>query len=144
GHAEPAVWQLCRNVFAGLAGDGQFKIVDCRRAVQDHGAEQPAMNPIDQVPAASGFDDMPAQGGDHGLPIRISPAEGIADPAHLHRSELSRQSVDPVPDPYMRFHRMPQVFHENLAGPRLQVIRLESVEIEWLEAPNGGMWRADW
>ena len=63
-----------------------------------HGLEHAALDPVDQVRAAAGLDDVAAQGRGDGAAARVGPAQVVADAAQVVAGELARQRVEPVAD----------------------------------------------
>ena len=100
GHAELAGGQLGGHVFAGLAGHGQLEVVDGRRAVQGHRAEQAALDPVDQVGPAAGLDDVPAERRDDRPAFARAPGRdgrgrlGDRSPASWRGSESSQSATE--------------------------------------------------
>src|SRR5437764_1290908 len=83
GHAELAQGQAGGDVLAGLAGDGQLQVVDGGRPVQHYRLDQAALDPVDQVGAAAGLDDVPAQGGDDRPALAVAAQQVVAHPAEV-------------------------------------------------------------
>src|SRR5205823_4989210 len=79
GHAEGPFVERGADVLAGLAGQGQLEVVDGRGAVHDHGLDQAALDPVDEVGAAAGLDDVAADGGDDGAALDVGAGEVEAD-----------------------------------------------------------------
>ena len=84
---------LGRDVFACLAGHGEFEIMDGRGAVQGHCLENSLLNPVNQIGSAARLDDMPAQGRRRRPPLALGPAQVSADPAQLDGRQLLGQAA---------------------------------------------------
>src|SRR5262249_46414930 len=130
GHAETPFRQQGGDVFARLPGDGQLDVVDGRGAVQDDGAEQPALDPVDEVGGAAGLDDVAAEGGDDGPAVAVGPAQVVAHGGEVLAGQLVRQGLEPVGDTGPGGQRPAEVLDKHLARPGQQVIRPQPVQVE--------------
>ena len=83
--AKPAVREHRFHVFTGLAGDGDFEIVDGRRAVHREGGGKAAAHQVGQQGGEAALDDVPAHPPDDGLPGRARPDQSFDGEAEQDR-----------------------------------------------------------
>src|SRR5262245_52882187 len=63
----------------------------------------------------------------------------IADPAQILAGQLAGQRIKPVRDPGLGFEGAAKVFHEHLAGPGVQVVGAQAVQVERRDLARSGV-----
>ena len=126
------VVQLRRHVLAGLAGQASSKSWMAAAPFRATALIRPRVDPVDQVGAAAGLDDVAAQRGDDGPAVVRGPGTGGRGPGAGRwppscRGRVSSQSADGGRRPPTR---LAEVLGEHLGGPRRQVVGLQAVQVE--------------
>lgn len=90
-HPKAAVIESALNVLAGLADISQFKIVDRARAVERDGAEDAALDEIDEHRVEAAFDRVRAHHHDDGLFVAHRRDRGSDNRAEIVADKDARQ-----------------------------------------------------
>src|SRR6185369_5845896 len=95
GGPKAPVGQYGFNVLTGLSRDGDFKIMNSRRAVHRERSGKAAPHQVGQHGGEAAFDDMAANSPDDRFPRRARPVESLNREAERIAGEDFRERAQP-------------------------------------------------
>ena len=98
GRAEAPVGQDRFHILAGMAGHGDFEIVNRRRAIHGEPGGVSALHQIDQHRRQAALDHVPAHAPDDGSPPRARRVDGVHHGAEGIARQDVRQRIQPSRD----------------------------------------------
>ena len=127
-HAELAVFEGGIHVFGGIAGDGEFEIVNEGGAVHGDGGNETFIDEVDQDRPESHFDDMAAKAPNDGLFPLARVLDGCGQLTQIPGSQDVRQGIEEFCDGAAARGRLGKIAHVDFALARRERIRPHATE----------------
>jgi len=141
GHAELAFTEACFDVFGGVAGQGDFEIVDERRSVHGDSGDEAAFHQIDQDGTEADFDDVAADAPEDGFALFARAVNGSEKMAEIFGGEDVGKRIEKFCERGVRGGGLRKVAYADFAlarGKRIGVDRAERDRMDGVDAHRDG------
>lgn len=115
--AERAVMQSGTDIFAGVADQGQFQVVDGCGTIKGQALKDALADPVGQVGATAGLDDVSTGSGKDSVAFFVSFGEGCDQGSQVFPTKLVGESGEKVGETCPWAGQLAHLCHVDLAGP---------------------------